>query len=56
MHKFCKCGGSILTLGQMATDQLCDRCKDEQLKEVQNDVSNIEDSKGSSGTGIGVSS
>jgi reverse gyrase len=33
--KFCKCGGSILTLEQMETDQLCDRCREEQVKEME---------------------
>ena len=31
-HKFCRCGGSILTLEQIETDQLCDRCRKEQVE------------------------
>jgi len=34
MHKFCKCGGSILTLEQMETDQLCNRCREEQIRNL----------------------
>jgi len=34
LHKFCKCGGSILTLEQMSTDQLCDRCRKEQINNL----------------------
>ena len=34
MHKFCKCGGSILTLEQMSTDQICDRCKKKQIEDL----------------------
>ena len=32
--KFCKCGGSILTVEQMATDQLCTRCREEKERAV----------------------
>lgn len=35
IHRFCKCGGSILTTEQMATDQLCDRCREKQIEEMQ---------------------
>jgi hypothetical protein len=34
MHKFCKCGGSVLTIEQMETDQLCQRCREEQIRNL----------------------
>lgn len=40
MHKFCKCGGSILTSEQAGrknlTDQICDRCREEQIRDLPN--------------------
>ena len=33
-HKFCSCGGSILTLEQMQTDQLCNKCRKEQIRDL----------------------
>jgi NADH pyrophosphatase NudC (nudix superfamily) len=35
-HRFCSCGGSILTLEQMETDQLCQRCREEQIRDLKN--------------------
>ena len=35
-HKFCSCGGSILTTEQLETDQLCDRCRKEQIENLPN--------------------
>ena len=42
-HKFCSCGGSILTMEQMATDQLCQRCRDEQVAEMKKHAETFKD-------------
>ena len=33
-HKFCKCGKYVLTTEQLSTDQICDSCKEDQVRDI----------------------
>ena len=37
MTRWCKCGGSILTSEQEYLGQVCDRCREEQIKNMQDE-------------------